>query len=213
MATHQIDDFHFGAEVHTSDGVHVGALQRLLIDEPELAVTAIVVKETRRFSGHGLAGAGMLEDDIAIPVTAVASVTRERIDLRVAAAEARRVPPYLTYQYAPATWGDAPRIAFSTALQVPYAPGMIEQAHKKLSVIEVRPGENVMIGHTGRKLGTVRDVLMEGAELIGIVVHPTGWFKEDVLLQVRFLGRSDDAALFVHMTEEDIAALQPFHPQ
>jgi hypothetical protein len=39
-----------------------------------------------------------------------------------------------------------------------------------------------------------------------------GFFKEDVLLQVRFLGRSDDLALFAHLTEIDLEHLEPFHP-
>jgi hypothetical protein len=39
-----------------------------------------------------------------------------------------------------------------------------------------------------------------------------GFFKEDVLLQVRFLGRSDDLALFAHLTEADLEHLKPFHP-
>ena len=54
-------------------------------------------------------------------------------------------------------------------------------------------------------------VLDEG-ELAGVVIHPAGFFKEDVLLQVRFLGRSDDLALFAHLNEADLARLTPFHP-
>ena len=50
------------------------------------------------------------------------------------------------------------------------------------------------------------------APVAGIVVHPVGFFKEDVLLQVRFLGRSDDLALFAHLTETDLEHLEPFHP-
>jgi uncharacterized protein YrrD len=70
-----------------------------------------------------------------------------------------------------------------------------------------------MLGKTGRKLGVVKDILFDEGELVGVVMNPVGFFKEAVLLQVRFLGRSDDAALFAHLSEEDIKHLQPFHPE
>jgi hypothetical protein len=44
-------------------------------------------------------------------------------------------------------------------------------------------------------------------------VHPEGFFKEDVLLQVRYLDRSDDGALFVKLSADDLGRLEPFHPQ
>ena len=88
----------------------------------------------------------------------------------------------------------------------------MEEAHKRLDEIEICRGENVMLGRSGKKLGTVRDLVLDEGELAGVVIHPEGFFKEDVLLQIRFLGRSDDLALFAHLTEADIARLQPFHP-
>ena len=93
-----------------------------------------------------------------------------------------------------------------------FAPPLVEEARKRLDELEISRGENVMLGHTGKKLGTVRDVVLDDGELAGIVVHPVGFFKEDVLLQVRFLGRSDDLALFAHLTEADLEHLKPFHP-
>ena len=67
-----------------------------------------------------------------------------------------------------------------------------------------------MIGHGGDKLGTVQDVLFDEGELVGIVVRPVGFFKHDVVVQVRFLDRSDDMALFLRMTREDVAKLAEF---
>jgi uncharacterized protein YrrD len=64
-----------------------------------------------------------------------------------------------------------------------------------------------MVGHGGDKLGTVQDVLFDDGELVGIVVRPVGLFTHDVVVQVRFLDRSDDLALFVRMTAEDVAKL------
>ena len=83
-------------------------------------------------------------------------------------------------------------------------PLLDETADKAEGDIEIRHGENVMIGHGGEKLGTVQDVLFDEGELVGIVVRPNGFFDHDVVVQVRFLDRSDDMALFVRMTPEDV---------
>jgi len=89
-------------------------------------------------------------------------------------------------------------------------PRLEETADKPDGDIEIRHGENVMIGHGGDKLGTVQDVLFDDGELVGIVVRPAGLFTRDVVVQVRFLDRSDDLALFVRMTPEDVAKLAEF---
>lgn len=212
MTPVQIDELHFGAAVYSSDGTHIGALRRLIVDEESLDLHAIVVKETRRFSGHYVAGTGLLEDDIALPKSAVARATHERIDLSIPSSEARRTAPYLTYQYAPLSRGDLGRMAVAQVGLSGYIPRLVEQAGKRADELEINPGENIMLDKTGRKLGTVRDVVIDGGELVGVVMHPDGFFTEDVLLQVRFLGRSDDLALFAHLTDEDLKNLRPFHP-
>jgi hypothetical protein len=38
---------------------------------------------------------------------------------------------------------------------------------------------------------------------------PDGMLSHDVLLQVRFLDRSDDAALFAHVTDDDLMQVAP----
>lgn len=207
-----VEDFHFGAEVDCADGTRVGTLRRVVVDRETLDVHSIVVKETRRFSGHYFAGTALVEDDIAIPLKDVLSADHERVALSMTTADARRTEPYLTYQYAPLDKADAARMAVSLVTQTTYIPHLIESAHKRLDELEINPGENVMLGRTGRKLGTVRDVVMDQGELVGVVIHPAGFFAEDVLLQVRFLGRSDDLALFAHLTEMDLAHLKPFRP-
>jgi sporulation protein YlmC with PRC-barrel domain len=207
-----VEDLHFGAKVVSADGRHIGSLNFMIIDGESFDIHAIVVKETRHFSGHDVAATALMEDDISIPVGAVKDVTRELITLSITSAEARRTEPYLTYQLAPPLKGDTVRRLMAQGAQTEYAPRLVEEAHKRLDEIEICRGENVMLGRSGKKLGTVRDLVLDEGELAGVVIHPEGFFKEDVLLQIRFLGRSDDLALFAHLTEADIARLQPFHP-
>ena len=209
---HRLEDFHFGTPVQSADGKLVGSLQRVIVDQESLDVHAIVVKETRHFSGHYLGGAGLLEDDLAIPIQAVQEASRDRILVSENAKAIRSHAPYLTYQYAPVTKGDVARMGVALAGGLPYVPRLIENEQKRPDELEIDRGENVMLGHTGKKLGTVHDVVMEDGELIGIVLHPEGFFKEDVLLQIRFLGRSDDLALFAYLSEADLEHLTPFHP-
>ena len=214
MSTHPtLDDFHFGAPVFAADGVHVGELHRLIVDEESLDPHAIVVKETRHFSGHHFAGSALIEDDVAVPLSNVRTAQHDRVDLSVDAAAVRQTAPYLSYRYAALTRGDAGRVVLAEIGQTAYIPRLIETARRKLDELEITPGENIMLDRTGRKLGTVRDVVFDGGEVIGVVMHPAGFFTEDVLLQVRFLGRSDDLALFAHLTDDDLQHLQPFHPE
>jgi len=207
-----VEDFHFGARVVSADGRHIGSLSSMIVDGASFDVRAIVVKETRGFSGHRVAATALMEDDISIPVSAVRDVSREQITLAITSAEARRTEPYLTYHYAPVERGDTARLLTADLGETGYVPHLVEEAHKRLDELEIHRGENVMLGMTGKKLGTVRDLVLDEGELAGVVIHPEGFFKEDVLLQIRFLGRSDDLALFAHLTEADLARLTPFHP-
>jgi hypothetical protein len=113
------------------------------------------------------------------------------------------------YGYAAAQPGDTLRVVAAQAGFGGYWP-YSETAQKSADELEINHDENVMLGHTGKRLGRVRDVLYDGRELVGVVIHPEGWWQRDVVLQVRFLERSDDLALFARLSERDIEHLQPF---
>jgi hypothetical protein len=48
---------------------------------------------------------------------------------------------------------------------------------------------------------------------VGIVIRANGFFGHDVVVQIRFLDRSDDMALFVRMTQEDVKRLSEAHSE
>ena len=210
MSPHEIADFHPGARVESSDGKHVGSLHRLVINRETLDLEEIIVQETERFSGRVFApGSGLMVADVIVPLSAIASVTREVVRLSSSAAQVRQMPPYLTYGYAPATPGDTLRVIAAQTGLTSYWP-YSETANKGPDELEINAGENVMLAGTQKRLGRVRDVLYDGRELVGVVIHPEGWWQHDVVLQVRFLGRSDDLALLAHLSEKDIENMPPF---
>ena len=203
-------DFHFGAPVRCNDGRLIGTLERLIVEKEGLDPHSIVVKEDDGFSGRRFApGAWYFHDEVTVPIKSVARAGREAVELTLAAADARHLPPYLDYHYKPLDRGAVAREFIAVATSGPYTPNLEETANKRADELEVSAGENVMLGHQGHKLGHVHDVLIEDGEFIGVVVRPSGLFAKDVLVPVRFLERSDDMALFVDLTEADIHNLRP----
>ncbi|TMC90898.1 MAG: hypothetical protein E6J12_06115 [Chloroflexi bacterium] len=209
------DDFHLGATVYSSDGREIGTLRRVLVDSTDYELKAVVVKETHSFSGHLLSpGSMVLVDEVVVPAANVRLVAHERIDLAVTAAQVRRLRQYLTYRSEPETTRDELAEVVSVLGTSPAIPRSLhEVAHKPAGELEIEGGENVMLGHTGKKLGTVKDVLFDDEDMIGVVVLPDGFFKHEVILPRRFLDRSDDLALFAHLSEEELERLKPFRPR
>jgi len=205
------EDFHLGARVFSSDGREVGELVHVLVDS-DYRLLALVVKESRAFSGlRQSPGAMLVADEFIVPRDAVRSVGHDRIDLALTSAEARSLQPYMSYREKQETIAEEAEDFVGVLTTSPEIPNWIEQvANKPPGSLEIDGGENVMLGHTGKKLGTVKDVLFDGDELVGVVLRPDGWFKKDVILPRRFLSRSDDAALFAELGESDLEHLAKF---
>jgi sporulation protein YlmC with PRC-barrel domain len=200
--------------VFTSDATHVGHLERVIVDAETLDLHDLVVRETHRFAGHVFSpGSALMVDEVRVPVSAVSEAGHDRIALSLTSAQVRRLPAYLSYAFAPLHPGEQWRMAAAMVSQSPRVRPLQETAAKSVDELEISRGENIMLGHTGRRLGTVSDVLFDGTEFVGVVIHPHELFHDDVILQVRFLDRSDDLALFVTLSEQDLHHLQPFHPE
>ena len=205
------EDLHLGAPVFSADGKEIGDLVHVLVDG-EYKLKALVVKESRGFSGVWLSPGSMLvNDEFILPTDAVTSVNHERIGLNLSSADARRLQPYLGYREKGETVGEEAEDVAVVLGSGPGVPHWLEQvANKPAGELEIDAGENVMLGDTGKKLGAVKDVLFDGGELVGVVLRPEGFFKQQVILPRRFLSRSDDLALFVQIDESDLEHLEPF---
>lgn len=208
------DDFHLGARVATSDGNEIGELAHVLVDA-DYKLKAVVVREGGRFSGAWLSPGSMLvNNEFVVPADAIGSVQHDRVRLKVTAAGARKLQPYLGYREKGESLGEEAEDEAAILGQGPEIPHWVEQvANKAADELEIDGGENVMLGHSGRKLGTVKDVLFDDKELVGVVLLPDGLFQHEVILPRRFLRRSDDAALFAQLDESDVDRLTPFEPK
>ncbi len=208
------EDFHLGADVYASDGKEIGKLVRVLVDG-NYTLRALVIKEGRGFSGRLLSpGSLLVADEVVVPRDAVKSLTHDRVDLGVDSSDVRRLPPYLSYREKPESLGEELEDTAGVLGSGPEVPHWLEQvANKPEGELEIDGGENVMLGRTGRRLGTVKDVLFEGDQLVGVVLLPDGLFKREVILPRRFLDRSDDAALFARLDEMDLEHLTLFAPK
>jgi hypothetical protein len=204
-------DFRSGTPVISSDGREVGTFEGLVAEYVDFDPHSIIVKEGLGFSGRRLAPGSMyFHDEVLVPITNVTRANHDRIELTMTGAEVRQLRPYLSHRYRPVDAGAVGRMF--VALASPgaiVAPNVYEIASKSRDEVEIDAGENVMLGHTGRKLGHVREALIDEGEFIGIVIHPEGLFKHDLIVPARFLKRSDDLALFVDATEEDLRNLKP----
>ena len=213
MGDAETEQFHLGAEVISSDGKEVGKLVHVLVG-PDYDLKALVIRESGRFSGHLFSPGSMLvNDELVVPKDTAGKVTHDRIELTLSSAAVRALPPYLAYRERSESLAEGLEDTAGVLGSGPELPNWLEQvANKPDTELEIDGGENVMLGHTGRKLGTVQDVLFDDDQLVGIVLKPEGFFRSEVILPRRFLDRSDDLALFVTIDEQQLEQLKPFEP-
>lgn len=205
----QLSDFRLGADVVASDGSTAGRLASVLVEKDGFVPKALVIEVSLR--GRVLPDERLfVTDELIIPIKAVASATHDLVRLSMSGADIRRQPPYLSYRLEAQT---AERSLLEEAQLLGGGLGMPsahEVANKPPGQIEIDRDEKVMLGNTGRPLGTIRDLLYDRGKLIGVVIRPEGFFKREVVLPIRFISRADDLALFADLTESDVDQLKPF---
>jgi sporulation protein YlmC with PRC-barrel domain len=206
-----LSDLRLGADVVSSDGVNVGKIVSLIVDQDGFTPRALVVKHEESLAGRVLAAEKFFTtDEVVIPIDAVESATHDQVLLSMAAPDVRRQPLYLSYRRPAPTTEEAALEEGQLITGGLGLPKVEEVANKPDGEIEIDRGENVMLGKTGHRFGRVEDVLFDHGELIGVVIRPDGFFKRDVVLPKRFINRADDMALFADLSESDIAQLKPF---
>lgn len=208
----QLSDFRLGADVLALDGSKAGTLASVLVEAKGFDPKALVVKDETSIAGRLVSEEKLfVTDEVVVPIAAVASATHDLIRLSISTDDIRRQPPYLSYRFKPLTRGEATleeADLLGGGLGLP--ANAEEVANKPADEIEIDRDQNVMLGTTGHRLGRVHDLLYDQGELVGLVIRPEGFFKRDVVLPIRFIGRADDMALFANLNESDIERLKPF---
>jgi uncharacterized protein YrrD len=204
----ELSDFRLGSDVFTSDGRKAGALASVLVERDGFDPKALVVEVSLEgvLSDEKL----FVHNELVIPIAAVRSVTHDRVELAMSGDDLGQQPPYLAYRLqTPSARGSVLEEAqlLGGGLGMPSAE---EVANKPANQIEIDRDESVMLGHTGRRLGRIHDLLYDQGKLAGVVIRPEGFFKRDVVLPMKFISRADDLALFADLTESDVEHLQPF---
>ncbi len=152
-----LSDFRLGADVLDSAGHKAGTLISVIVDQNGFDPRALVVKDEVSLARRLLAGEKLFTtDEVVIPITAVESASHEVVKLSMAGPDIRRQPLYLSYRREPLTPEEAvveEGELLTGGLGLPKAD---EIANKPDGEIEIDGGENVMLGTTGRRLGTVR---------------------------------------------------------
>jgi hypothetical protein len=149
----------------------------------------------------------LVNDEVVVPKQAVKAASSDRIDLVYSAPQIRRLPPYLSYRSKSESVPEELEDFASVLGSGPAVPSSVQEvANKPEGALEIEAGENVMLGHTGKKLGTVKGVIFDDGDLVGVL------FRREVILPRRFLDRSDDAALFARLDEDDLEHLKPYRP-
>ena len=207
----ELSDFRLGADVIDNTGHKAGTLISVIVDQNGFDPRALVVKDEVSVARRLLAGEKLFTtDEVVIPIAAVESASHEVVRLSMAGPDIRRQPLYLSYRREPLTPEEAvveEGELLTGGLGLPKAD---EIANKPDGEIEIDGGENVMLGSTGRRLGTVRDVLFDQGKLVAVVIRPEGFFQRDVVLPISFVDRADDLALFAHLDEAEVEQLKPF---
>jgi sporulation protein YlmC with PRC-barrel domain len=207
----ELSDLRLGADVLDNAGQKAGTLVSVIVDENGFEPRALVVKDEASLAGRLLAGEKLFTtDEVVIPITAVESATHDAIRLSLAGPDIRRQPLYLSYRREPLTAEEAAVEEGELLGGGLGLPKVDEIANKPDGAIEIDGGENVMLGTTGHRLGTVRDVLFDHGKLVAVVIRPEGFFKRDVVLPISFIDRADDLALFAHLDESEVEQLKPF---
>jgi uncharacterized protein YrrD len=204
----ELSDFRLGSDVFTSDGRKAGTLASVLVEKDGFEPKAIVVEVSLEgvLSDEKL----FVHNELVIPIAAIRSATHDRVELAMSGDDLGQQPPYLAYRLqTPSARGSVLEEAqlLGGGLGMPSAE---EVANKPANQIEIDRDESVMLGHTGRRLGRIHDLLYDQGKLAGVVIRPEGFFKRDVVLPMKFISRADDLALFADLTESDVEHLQPF---
>ena len=216
-------DLKAGVDVISHDGHKLGQLHRMVLRRGDLSLTHIVVDIGFLRSGHHLWEGGLgLEYDRVVPVAQVHSVSDERVELKLSAAEFKDMPEYTSEQF------EAPQDLTPDEYDVPdLAVGLgnvaatvnstanvwlMEKLNRPVDGVDIKEGTPVWRQEPHENLGDIKRLLLDPASgaLRAFVIRRGLIFKHDVILPKRYISELYDDLVHVDLTDDELAQLREY---
>jgi uncharacterized protein YrrD len=191
-----------GTAVYTTDGDHVGNIDRVVIDPQTKAVTDVVVRKGFLFP-----------EDKVIPVEVIARATEDRVLLRRNAGDLGDFPPFEERQYIPIEPRDT-GYALPLYAYPPYGlPQFTVDVERNIpqGAVPLKEGAHV-ISEDGKHIGNVKRVLLEPRHntITHFVISQGLLFKNEKLVPVNWVRDTREDAVLLAMSADFLDRLPAF---
>jgi uncharacterized protein YrrD len=226
-----IDDLRHDATVLSSDGAEVGRLHAIVLDPSDGEVTHVVVNAGPFFPSPGF-GAPKL---VSVPIDQMEGAEEEDVVLTCSEADFDAMGSYVERDFLPppdteeppteseeehgfrplrTVWNAATALAASFGNQlvgIPVPRETFQVAKFERQIVYDSPVWRV---DPHEQLGEVERVLIghDSDEIEALVIRAGAAFDQDTVLPIENVTEILDGIIRADLTNEQLAALQPFHP-
>ncbi|MEO6197117.1 MAG: PRC-barrel domain-containing protein [Dehalococcoidia bacterium] len=214
-----LDNLRHGAPVISTDGDEVGKLHTILLDGRDEHVTRIVVNAGPHFPAPGFGA----PDLIAVPIEEMVDAHEGQVVLKCTREKFRQLPPFSEWQSgqapAPQASGQAHRsitdIAIAVANSFASIGGLavpMESFRRAQFERHLFNDAPVWRDEPHEKIGEVEHVLVDelDEEIEALVVRRGEILGENVILPVHYVVEVFGGIVRVHITDDEIEALEPY---
>ncbi|MHB8571592.1 MAG: hypothetical protein ACYDAY_01350 [Candidatus Dormibacteria bacterium] len=190
-----------GQPVFTAEGIRAGEIHRLIVDPSHQPLGLLLTEDLAFAWGGGPPAGTLLARDLFVAATAIAAVTRDRVQLNRDASVVRDALPWLATHFGPVgSDHDVPGAI------IPWTP-VRQPAARTNPLPSTALGREAAV--EGRRFGVVTREVRAAGSLIGVVLA-TG--HAPVMVQSRFLEEAGEAgeageAVTILIGARDLAAL------
>jgi uncharacterized protein YrrD len=188
------------APVYSTDGTHVGKVDRVVIDPQAKLVTHIVVHKGT-----------LLARDVVVPLNDVDSAGEDGVRLRVSEAKLDELPDFVEVEWVQPHegWVPPPGYFESAVLWPPYFGQQAAPTREVTNIgdREVAITEGTDVECTDGKIGVVDRVQIDAqsGRLEGIVVREGVLFTHQVLVPAAWIASADADAVRLSVTKDQVA--------
>jgi len=207
-----LEDLHEGVDVYSADDHKVGKLRHVVVNRRSLRVTHIVVDVGFRGAGHHVwEGGHGLTYDRELPAAAIASVSDERVTLRLSTAEVRDAPPFTDEHVA---LEPSARLRLLEGVTGMPELSIVARVHEEKDERDIEAGTHVWRQHPHRQLGEIDRVLVDPAsgDATALVIKRGFLRPHDFVMPMRYVSEILDDIVRAEISDAELADLQEFRP-